>query len=103
MPILKLHARSLTFVLLPMVGNGQILQWDLMSILHFTELRQKAFLYIHDLVIIRGFLNLEDKLFVRKKRKQCSAKLGSDRLSKGPVNYEAGWPVPQHYTGLWFL
>ena len=49
---------------------------------HFAELGQKVGLYIHDLVLLRclPILNVKHKLFITKKRKKRSAKLGSNRL-----------------------
>ena len=45
------------------VGNEQILQWDLMSKINiFAELRQKVCLYIHVLVLQRGLPILDGKL-----------------------------------------
>ena len=65
------------FVLLVIVGNGQILQWDLNGQnQHFAELRQKVCLYIHTEVLLRGLPSLDGKneLFVGKKRKKLLAK-----------------------------
>ena len=55
--------RSRVFVLLAIVGNGQIYQWDLMSKFNiFAGLRQKVCVYIHVVVLERGLTSLYGKI-----------------------------------------
>ena len=63
------------------VGNWQILQWDLMSKSTFGGVEKKVSLYVHAVVLPRGFPILDGKIerFVTKKWKKRSAMLESDR------------------------
>ena len=56
-----------------LIGSNYLLPTGI-SHLHFTELRQKVRLYIHDLVLLRGLPSSEGKheLFVKNIRKTVS-------------------------------
>ena len=52
-----------SYILLSIVGNAKILQWDLMSEINICmEFRQKVCVYIHALVLLRDLPSLDGKL-----------------------------------------
>ena len=64
------------------VGNGHILQWDLLSKINICGVETKLCLYIHKVVLLRYLPSLDGKFerFVTKKMEKAIAKLESDRL-----------------------
>ena len=80
------QARSLTFVLLA-IGNFTMGPNEQNQ--HFEELRQKVFLYILDLVLLRCLPSLDviHKLFVTKMRKNGQPSWGQTDYSSSFIAY----------------
>ena len=75
--------RSRVFVLLAIVGNGQILQWDLISKINILRSIDKKYVYTHTGISApKRFAKFgcQTRTFCQQKVEKAVAKLESDRL-----------------------